>query len=598
MVAGLAQAQEVTSVESFGVARASEVKAGLGFNVEPRNDWEFQIAKGVGATYVRFDCGWATTEKQNADNTSGGFALSAACVKGLESAKRYGLKAEIDALYGPPFRTAVTAKVNADVPVGAYELPLTVTKGSLSALEPLRAQVKLERNKDLTVKHTYSGSLITGVDAAQGTVTLASATNVALPAGTVVLLNQLLYPPILTKSADAFRTDASVMAFGRYAHFLAEAMHQAGVQGEVGLWNEPDWSGDLWDHGGKLFDTPPAGLVNQPNIPLYVATMTPVEGVVFDNGYTEKSGNGSIYTPDHLKLVASVVNARKTVAWESFHPYGNTPEDHFWYPACLKKLVDAPNAGGRAMKECAAVGVNASSNVKMAVMDSMLPAAGGGAQFNITETGLCRSCNKVTTEEQVARFNVRQFVGFEGLGVSPIMFYRLAEKPKDGFGWVDFETHQPLPVFQAFQGLMADVAAIAGPAAATCAVPQVTAYKGTYPLATVAFVGTKTGDSSNSVLLFTWQRSYTTPREKPWVEMAGPAAVPVEVGIPQGMELVGVKDAVTGMKVAYHFHSSRESKKGTAQSVTYEVADDPVEVWVQPRRATKVVDAAACEVTR
>jgi hypothetical protein len=70
--------------------------------------------------------------------------------------------------------------------------------------------------------------------------------------------------------------------------------------------------------------------------------------------------------------------------------------------------------------------------------------------------------------------------------------------------------------------------------------------------------------------------------EKPWVEMASPAAVPVEIGIPKGMELVGVKDVVTGMKVGYHFHSST-----SAQTVTFSVADDPIEVWVQPRSAAK-----------
>jgi hypothetical protein len=264
----------------------------------------------------------------------------------------------------------------------------------------------------------------------------------------------------------------------------------------------------------------------------------------------------------------------------------------------MRKLVGDEHADGRAMKECGAVGTNLGSNEKMAVMDAMLPAAQGGDLFNITETGLCRSCNKVTTEEQVARFNVRQFIGFEGLGVSPIMFYRLAEKPKDGFGWIDWDSHQPLPVFNAMKGLMADVAAISGTPAASCALPTVNSYKGEYPLATVAFAGTKTGDQSNSVLLFTWQRSYTTPREKPWVEMASPAAVPVEVGIPKGMELLGVKDVVTGMKVPYRFHSSGTGNSATPQTVTYDVADDPVEVWVQPRRAAKVVDGVRCEFTR
>ena len=585
----------VRMVENFGTARAVEVEAGLGFNIEPRNEWEFQLAKQIGASYVRFDCGWATTEKRNPDNTSGGFALNPACAKGLYYAKQYGLHPEIDALYGPPYGVAVTAKLTADVPTGEYTLPLTVTKGSLGMLKPLTSQIVLERGKNLTVRHTYSGSLITGIDSAKGTVELAAATSIPLVAGTVVAINQILYPPILVKSPEGFLTNPSVAAYGRYAHFLAEAMHRAEVTGEVGLWNEPDWAGDEWDNGGKLFDRPPAGLVHQPNIPLYMATTAPVEGVVFDNGYTEKTGNGSIYTPQHLALLPLLAKAQKTVAWESFHPYGNSPEDHFWYPHCMRQMVGDPHGAGRMMKECGAVGSNLGSNAKLTVYDAMLPVAEGGPKFNITETGLCRSCNKATTEEEVARFALRQFIGFEGLGVSPIMFYRLAEKPKDGFGWIDWETRAPLPVFSAMKALMTDVAAIAGPAISTCARPAVMAYKGYYPLATVAFVGTRPGhdDKANSLLFFTWQRSYTVPREKPWVELASPAGVPVSVEIPKGMELVSVKDAVTGRRVPYHLHASAAEQTGT-----YMVADDPIEVWMRPQQMKRMVEGKAWETAR
>jgi hypothetical protein len=583
LVAIAGHAQNVTSVEDFGVAPALQVKGGLGFNIEPTHEWEFQMAKQIGSTYVRFDCPWVATEKQNRDNTSGGFSLSPQCEKGLALSRTYLQHPSVDALYGPPYRAIVTTALTADVPAGSYLLPVTAVNGSLASLQSFSAEIVSEAHAQITNKHSYSGGLIVSVNRASSQIELASATSAALPAGTRVIINQLLYPPVMLKTSEDFMRNPSIIAFGRYAHFLAESIQKAGVVGEVGLWNEPNWRNDPWDNGGALFDSWPTDLVRQPSvrveIPLYLSSTPPVKGVIYDSGYTEKTGFGSIYIPPNLAKIPSISNAQKTVAVESIHPYGNTPEDHFWYPECIAKLAKTPQNANLVFSECTPVGANAQSNAKYAVLYSRMAQAQGGTRHNVTETGLCRQCNAGTTEEQITRFTLRQFIGFQGLGISPIMFYRLADRNNDDFGWVSHESHQPLPVFIAMQALMSDVSAIADGSAiqATCHLPRVTTYEGYYPLATVTFVGScSETERADAVLFFTWQRTYPLKRGDPWVRLASPPAVPVEVMLPEGMHIVSVKDTVSMRPVPY-------KTRGT--QLTYLVADNPVEVSLRQESA-------------
>jgi hypothetical protein len=580
-------AQNVTSVEDFGVAPALQVKGGLGFNIDPTQEWEFQMAKQIGATYVRFDCPWVATEKQNPDNTSGGFSLLPQCGKGLALARTYLQHPSVDALYGPPYRAIVTAALTADVPAGSYLLPFTTVSGSLEAVQPFSNEIISATHAQITNKHSYSGSLIVSVDRANNQIVLASATSAALPAGTRVIINQLLYPPVMLKKSENFMENSSIIAFGRYAHFLAESIQKAGVVGEVGLWNEPNWANDLWDNGGALFDIWPADLARQPSvrveIPLYLSSTAPVEGVIYDSGYTEKTGFGSIYIPPNLAKIRSITNAQKTVAVESIHPYGNTPEDHFWYPECVDRLAKDPRNANHVFSECTPVGANTQSNAKYAVLYSKMAQAQGGARHNITETGLCRRCNAGTTEDQITRYDLRQFIGFQGLGISPIMFYRLADGNKDDFGWVSHESHQPLPVFTAMRALLSDVSAIAGEPAiqSACQLPHVTAYKGYFPLATVAFVGSCSKmDRADAVLFFAWQRSYPEKRSDPWIHVDSPPGASVDVTLPGGMQVVSVRDTVTMTRVPYRRFGAQ---------ITYLVADNPVEVSLRRDSARRLV---------
>jgi hypothetical protein len=197
----------------------------------------------------------------------------------------------------------------------------------------------------------------------------------------------------------------------------------------------------------------------------------------------------------------------------------------------------------------------------------------------VTESGICRSCTGAT-ETQVSRFDLRVFLSMQALGVSPVMFYEMSGDPD----WEWFNSSQaPYPVYTAFQGLMADIGAIANPpltACPACATPAVTSYTGYFPLATAAFVGARAGDSANSLLYYTWQRTYGTK----WASVASPAAVPVSVSIPSGMTVASVKDVVTGAAVAF-------TVSGT--TLSYPVADDPLETLMTPSPSAQTINFPA-----
>jgi hypothetical protein len=76
------------------------------------------------------------------------------------------------------------------------------------------------------------------------------------------------------------------------------------------------------------------------------------------------------------------------------------------------------------------------------------------------------------------------------------------------------------------------------------------------------------------------------PREKPWVYMDSPAAVAVEVGVPVGMKVVGVRDVATASSVTFDVSGG---------VLKYLVGDDPVEVALEP---VGRVEGKACEFTR
>ena len=568
--------QTVTTVETYGPVPATQPYSGLGTNITtPTNAWEYEDAAAAHMTWARFDCNWIRAEIQDMpSNTSGGYKLPSECSAGLGSSKAYDLHPMLNALYGPPYSAIVRGTTAAAVPVGATTVSINITSGSLADVVPGSTFLAISSGY-LAAKYSYPGVLITSVSGS--TVTLASAATTALAQGAAVTLNLVLYPPVIIAPGANYLNNTSVQAFGNYASYIAQQVAAIGLTGTVSIWNEPTWCCDKWDHGVALYDNPPANSDISSSLgvelPLYVSTLKSVPGVPFDNGYTETAmWPGSLFYPATLSYVQSLSNLQSAFGSESFHVYGNNPEDYIWNPTCLSANATAALVSNILSGSCTPIGLWTGASDSAAVASQSFPNTQGGLKHGISEAGICRSCTGAT-ETQVSRFDLRLFLSEQALGVSPVMFYLLSGETD--WEWVD-SSQTPYPVYTAFKGLMADIGTIAQPPVTpcpACATPSVSSYKGYYPLATVTFVGSRPGDNANSILYYTWQRTYGTK----WTAVASPAAVPVSVSVPTGMTVTSVKDTVTAATVAF------TSSGGT---LVYQVADDPIEVLLTPAAST------------
>ena len=198
-----------------------------------------------------------------------------------------------------------------------------------------------------------------------------------------------------------------------------------------------------------------------------------------------------------------------------------------------------------------------------------------GIGHNITETGFSGALGD---DLHKARFVMRQFLGYQAAGVTPIQFYRLYDTSADNFSFVNPTanadgTHNPLPAYTAIAGLMSDLAKIKlSPVSSYTAgdLPAIVSYRGTYPLDTVAMAGVRAADKANSFLFTMWQRSNTTGK---WATLASPAPGVVTVQIPSGLGVVAVTNLDTRAAVPY---------TSSGQQITLQVSDDPIEVLLMP----------------
>jgi hypothetical protein len=252
------------------------------------------------------------------------------------------------------------------------------------------------------------------------------------------------------------------------------------------------------------------------------------------------------------------------ISSESYHPYGNTPEDHGWDPACLADF-------SRSEFTCHLVGTNPGSNFKSAVRYNLrnLLNNGWAIEQNITESGLY-------TVDQLgkARWIIRHYLLFHALGIQRVNFYRLADNGGQ-YGFVDSSTQTALPAYTAIQGLLSDVSAIGLPPLGYTQddLPSVVQYSGPYPLTTVAVMGMRSPiDTANSILYVAWQRTFPTTGS--WLALPSPDAVPVTVGLPPGLVAQRAQDLVTRAPV--RFQSSKDGR------VIVNIADNPVALWLTP----------------
>jgi hypothetical protein len=577
----------VTTIESLGVIPASQAVNGLGFNLTQGNSWEFQLAAAAGATHGRFQCGWSGNENQTAppDNTYGTpqYALQEDCAAGLVSAATYRIHPTMLAAYGPPFHQILTVVVPSGASAGATSLTLQFASGvggdTIASLSAFYDTILSSSSTYITKAHSYAGGLIVAlapVDETHATVTLASGLTSSLPANatTQYVINELLYPPALTSSP----TDPSVVAFAGYAGFLAGTIAAAGLTGEVELWNEPPWGDDPWDNRGDFHDTWPSNQQPGPQGPGYpnpgfVAALqetAPPAGVTYVWAGTNKSGFNTVFNLMPSNTGVPFTQPATVVTTESFHPYGNNPEDSLWNQVCLQATIKTFPGQPSPYSACNLVSTS-TSNAAFAAQASLVQIgshSSWGIAHNITETGFSSTTNGDPVHQ--ARFIMRQFLGYQAAGVSPVEFYRLYDNSGQGFGFVDPVTRAPLPSYSAIAGLMSDLNPIRNAPIKPISQPSIVSYSGTYPLDTVSMAGTTSGASANSILFALWQRSYTSST---WGTLASPAPAPVTVQLPAGLHVVTVLNLDMRTPLSY---------TTSGQQISFAVSDDPIEVLAQP----------------
>jgi hypothetical protein len=575
------------SQESLGAVTTVKALNGVGFNVTPGNDWEFSMAAAAGATQVRFQCGWSSTENQSAppQNVAATprYTLPSDCVSGLASAQKYGLHPDIIAAYGPPYHAILSLAVPAGAAAGATSLNVQFVSGvageTLSDMTTFNDSIIGANGAYLSNINSYAGALVIGVNLTSpttATLTLASALTTALPANSTTLytVNQGLYPT----PASFSPRDPSILAYTSYVAFLAQSIEAAGLTGEVEIWNEPPWADDPWDSRVDFYDAFPGAISPGPQSEWspdwgFVAALQNVPapaGVTYIWAGTEKSGANSVLDPQMLgNTGVAFAEPATSVTSESFHPYGNDPEDALWNGSCLAALSGLNN-----LWSCNMFGV-AGGNFILAQQESVIEQESNpawGVAHNITETGFGLA-NGDTAHQ--ARFIMRQLLGYLAAGVTPLDFYRLYDTSPEQFGFVNTSTLAPLPSYTAVAGLTADLAEIGkAPVAAysLSTLSSIVSYSGGFPLDSVHLVGSRSGDTANSELLAVWQRSYAATGAS-WGTLAQPPTAPVTIAIPNGLAIAALLNLDTRQTVAY---------TTAGQNVTFNVSDDPIEVLLEP----------------
>ena len=320
----------------------------MGWSVSSVNEVEFAAAAAAGATRVRVDaCEWSSVEEQTVppNNASLGYSLQPGCATGLAYAKKYGLQPTLVAAYGSPLHQILTLKLTAAAVAGATTIQVEYLDGvggdTLSSLSyPYDYLTNASNN--VAKKNSYGGVLVAGIvmsgkDTAK--LTLASSLRNALPAGSILTVNEALYPSPMT----ARPTEASIVAYGHYAQYLAEQIKAYGLKGEVELWNEPTWGADCWDNRRNCYDSDPkiSGelYAYAPNFGFaaVLQKMAAVSGVSYVWAGTNKSGNSDLLYTNMLATTGNTyIQSQQSVTSESFHPYGSNPEDAMWSEPCVR----------------------------------------------------------------------------------------------------------------------------------------------------------------------------------------------------------------------------------------------------------------------
>ena len=679
-----------TNVAVIGTAQASEVVDGLGFNLDPEQDWEWAAASAAGAKYARFQCSWQTLEQQTPapDNKAARpqYVEDPKCLAGFASAVRYGMRATVVAAFGPPHHKILTVSLVSGAETGSASLDVLLEAGAggdgLNSIKfpyDYICQARVDETgaisddcgSQFTGHHSYQGALITGIkmaDARHATVLLASAvarplaasravlrgcnlqantnvltcsqssvepsavtgaqvtiqvqsrtivglaksvvrsgdqvvvtlgrpfpynlSNVGVTTLTPYLVSEILYPSTETDKPD----DPSVVAYSNYVSFLAEDMAAHGVKGDIEIWNEPPWANDPWDYRKGLYD---ASLYSGPD--QYGANFGFAANIMhrrFPTGVTATwngtSGNGfaSLLGTKMLQYSGERFVQPSVITRESIHPYNgafSNPEATMFVQSCLSGTALArpgtaaasPFANGAS---CYLPGMEQTANYMEALrldLQAKSNAPESGIGHSITETNELPPAAGMKMKQALAV--LRQFIGFEADGISPVEFFKLWNRGQTdpSFGFVSKtgagSQFLPTPAYTALQGFEADIRPISKaplPQANETSLPSVASYSGSYPLAVAHVVGARAGAKSNSDDFVLWQLSSCQSGKDCWFLLSSPPPAQVTVRLAPRTKVTSVTNLLTRAPIQY---------LATDGQVTVPVSDSPVGILVDPQ---------------
>ena len=580
--AATARTQSTTS-NNLGTLPVGTALKGFGVVInDPTQDWEFRLAAAKGASNVRFQCGWDITELQTSANTSAGLALPASCAAGLLSARVYGLSVTVLAAFGPAVHDRYYVTVPAGAPAGASSFTIHFGASPLgdtrfSRLLPFYDYFYGNGSQVTAINAGASGALITAVtpnSTTDATISLSSPLTVPLQAGTTYFIRERLYVP----PADFNPTDPSTLRYAAYAQFLAHSIAMYGLKGEVEIWNEAPWSDDPWDVRQNFFSTfkaPSTGygptVAGLPNFGFAAAIQAlgpPPPGVSYLWGGTEKSGSNTLTDAAQMATQTHMVLLEPSAIFrsESFHPYGAWPEQVAWSNSCLFSATTA-NYGYCSLNLSSDPGnfiTTAFNNVRLR---KILPINGLG--MSLTETGLALSTTDLAHQ---ARFELRQLLGYNAAGVTPVNFYAMLETSADNFSLANANgtAKQALNDIAAYLALLGRISN--APVSYTAASLATPAYlgQGTYPLNYTHVLGRATAwEAHNSDVLTMWQGSSGMN----WKNASQPAAAWGSVVVPAEYSVVSATNLVTQTPVSYTL---------SGQKLTLAVSDDPISLLIAP----------------
>ena len=544
-------------VEVFTPLETPRLMRGLGWNVNVSHEWEYERVKAARGSEVRIQFTWEAVE-----NMEGRLALTSTYSNSLAWCAKYGLEPLVIACYGGPRATLCTLTVTNTVASGSYILPVT---GALDTVTVPYCHVYRSDGTQIVPegKWAYYGALIHTVDVSRGTIQLAAKTSMDLTNGTKLAVNRLLYPSCATDQVS----DPSLRAYQRYAHFLASQIAAIGLTGRVELWNEPAWAHDGWDSRAMFYDAWPEGITaGSPNWGMLrnaLQDKLPWPNVRYSWGGTHKYPRSIVQLSSPAATREQVENCVPT---QGFHPYGDGPEDHLWYPESMEQGVTRHLEGANPSSAQAWT----QSGLFMNLSDK-----GWAPVYQFSELG-------IGTDNQAAkaRFIVRSYLAYMSAGPEPLLdrlnFFHLTSEP---FAMINSTTHEEYPAYQALKGLMDDVAAmsVAPLPCKTNAFPSiVTPFAGYYPLMTIPVYGrASASDARNRILYVCYQRTYPSTNAAGTSEWAALtiAPVPVTARLPAGYAVQRVYDLAARLDIPY---------TQVGATLTYPVADNPIAVKLVP----------------